>query len=72
MSPRPIDGEDQQALDSGKSRSERGWLVEICFNRRGEATQFLRAAAGCGDIGISGFRQQLHHTATQMPAGAWV
>jgi len=30
------------------------------------------AAAGCGDIGISGFHQQLHPTAAQMSAGAWV
>ena len=63
----PIDGDDQQALDSGKSRGERGWVVEICFNLRGEATQFLRAAAGCGDIGIAGFHEQLHNTAAQMP-----
>jgi hypothetical protein len=27
----PIDGDDQQALDSGKSRGERGWIVEICL-----------------------------------------
>jgi hypothetical protein len=44
----PINGEDQQALDSGNSRGERSWIIEICFNLRGEATQFLLAAAGCG------------------------
>jgi hypothetical protein len=38
----PIDGDDLQALDSGKSRGERGGVDEICLNLRGEAAEFLR------------------------------